>query len=90
MRKPAKAKKTKRTTKRVKVTAKPVEKTKAATKFTPAAAPTVTRSKAARANISEGNALVRPGKTPDQSSVCEGVRPEGAGDDLGTTRRSGS
>ena len=46
MRKPAKAKKTKRTTKRVKVTAKPVEKTKAATKFTPAAASTVTRSKA--------------------------------------------
>src|SRR5580704_9239547 len=43
-------------TKRTKVTAKPVKKTKVATKSTPAA-PTLTRSKAARANISEGTRL---------------------------------
>ena len=41
-------------TKRTKVTAKPVKETKAATKSTRAHATAVTRSKAARANISEG------------------------------------
>jgi hypothetical protein len=55
MRKPAKAKK--RSTKRTKVTAKAVMKTKAIATSTPHAAPIVTRSKAARANISEGTRL---------------------------------
>jgi hypothetical protein len=65
MKKPAKAKKT---PKRIKVAAKPVEKTKAATKSAPAvtqsatpatepAATSVTHSKAARASIAEGTRL---------------------------------
>ena len=57
---PTKAKRSKKATKtakRSKVAAKPVKKTIAAIKSTPAAAPIVTRSKAARANISEGTRL---------------------------------
>jgi hypothetical protein len=52
--KPKRPKKARKPTKRTKVTAKPVEKTKAAAKFSPAA---TTRSKSARANITEGTRL---------------------------------
>ena len=52
--KPSKKATRTKTTKRTKVTAKPVEKTKAAAKSKPAV---ITRSKAARANISEGTRL---------------------------------
>jgi hypothetical protein len=51
------SKKTTRTTKRIKAVPKPAKKTMAATKSTAAAKPSVTRSKAARANISEGTRL---------------------------------
>jgi hypothetical protein len=54
--KPNRSKKARKPTKRIKVTAKLVKKTKPATKSTPAA-PTVTRSKKARANITEGTRL---------------------------------
>jgi hypothetical protein len=56
MKKSKRSKKTKKTTKRPKVTVKLVKESKSATKSTPAA-PTVTRSKKARANISEGTRL---------------------------------
>jgi hypothetical protein len=55
MKQPKRSKKAQKTHKRTKVTAKPVEKTNAATTSSPAA--TVTRSKAARSNISEGTRL---------------------------------
>ena len=51
------SKKTTRTTKRIKAVTKPAKKTMAATKSTAATKPSVTRSKAARANISEGTRL---------------------------------
>ena len=72
MKKPKRSKKAMRTkTKQTKVTAKPVEKTKAATKSTQAPAPKVTRSKAARANITEGTRLYALAERPTKAQFIK-------------------
>jgi hypothetical protein len=84
MKKPKRSKKTTKSSKRTRVTAKPVEKTKVAPAVTPAAttatapaATPVTRSKTARAHIAEGTRLFALAGRPTKAQFVKVYGPKG-------------
>jgi hypothetical protein len=76
MKNPKRSKKATKSSKRTRVTAKPVEKTKAAAKAAPAVTP-VTRSKAARAHIAEGTRLFALAGRPTKAQFVKVYGPKG-------------
>ncbi len=71
MKNPKRFKKATKSSKRTKVTAKPVEKTKVAIKSAPAVSSPATRSKAARAHIAEGTRLFALAGRPTKSQFTK-------------------
>ena len=77
MKKPKRSKKATKNSKRIKVTAKPVEKTKAAIPATQPTPNPVTRSKAARAHIAEGTRLFALAGRPTKAQFVKVYGPKG-------------
>jgi hypothetical protein len=77
MKKPKRSKKTTKSSKRTRVTAKPVEKTKAAIPATQPTPKPVTRNRAARAHIAEGTRLFALAGRPTKAQFVKVYGPKG-------------